>query len=144
MSRAADAGLRLPPAEAGLTLIEMLVVLAIIGIASGATVMSLSSHGPGAEVEARRLARSMQAAADGAMLGGPPTAIRVEATAYQIGTDRHALPDGMQLEGMPATPTALALDDTSAVDLTLLRGDEAWAVRFDGLRATASRTKATR
>jgi general secretion pathway protein H len=138
LSLAGEAASMRSPAEAGLTLIEMLVVLAIIGIASGATVLSLSSHGPGAEVEARRLAGSMQAAADGAMLGGPPAALRVEATGYQVARERHVLPDGMRLEGVPATPAALALDETSTVDLTLVRGDEAWDVRFDGLRASAS------
>ncbi len=121
-----------------MTLIEMLVVLAIIGIASGATVMSLASHGPGAEVEARRLAGTIQAAADRAMLGGPPAALYADANGYRVGIDHHVLPDGMHLEGVPGA-APLALDDTSAVDVTLVRGDEAWAVRFDGLRASATR-----
>lgn len=144
MSSFAAARPTVASAEAGLTLLEMLVVLAIIGIASGATVMSLSSHGPAAEVEARRLAGTMQAAADGALLGGTPAALYADARGYRIGGDRHALPDGMRLEGVPTTVAPLALDDTSAVDLTLVRGDEAWSVRFDGLRASASRALPSR
>ncbi|UAJ10262.1 prepilin-type N-terminal cleavage/methylation domain-containing protein [Glacieibacterium megasporae] len=128
--------------DAGLTLIEMLVVLAIIGVASGATVLSLGSHGPGAEVEARRLAGTIQAGADAAMTGNAPISLRADAGAYQVGPNRHVLPDGMRLEGAPVAP--VTLDDNSAVDLTLVRGDEAWNVRFDGLRATAARAVAAR
>ncbi len=127
-------------ADAGLTLIEMLVVLAIIGVASQATVLSLGSHGPGAEVEARRLAGTIQAGADAAMTGNAPVSLRADAAAYQVGANRHVLPDGMRLEGAPAAP--VTLDDNSAVDLTLVRGSEAWNVRFDGLRATAARAAA--
>jgi general secretion pathway protein H len=137
-----DAGLKLPVADAGLTLIEMLVVLAIIGVASGATVLSLGSHGPGAEVEARRLAGTIQAGADAAMTGNAPVSLRADAAAYQVGSSRHVLPDGMRLEGAPTAP--VALDDNSAVALTVVRGDEAWTVDFDGLRATASRSATPR
>lgn len=131
-----------PAADAGLTLIEMLVVLAIIGVASGATVLSLGSHGPGAEVEARRLAGTIQAGADAAMTGNAPLSLRADAAAYQVGSNRHVLPDGMHLEGAPAAP--VALDDNSAVALTLVRRNEVWAVDFDGLRATASRAATPR
>ncbi|QYE36770.1 hypothetical protein KZX46_09650 [Polymorphobacter sp. PAMC 29334] len=120
----------------------MLVVLAIIGVASGATVLSLGSHGPGAEVEARRLAGTIQAGADAAMTGNAPLSLRADAAAYQVGSNRHVLPDGIRLEGTPAAP--VTLDDNSVVDLTLVRGDEAWNVRFDGLRATAARAAAAR
>lgn len=127
--------------EAGLTLVEMLVVLAIIGIASGATLLALAPpRGPGVEVEAHRLAGVMQQAADATMTTDVPAALVADASGYKVGRgERHALPDGMSIVGAPAEPQALALSDAAAVDLTIARGDEAWAVSFDGLRATASK-----
>ena len=45
---------------------------------------------------------------------------------------------------LTAPALALPLNDTSAIDLTLVRGDEVWDVRFDGFRATAVRATAPR
>lgn len=136
-------------AEAGLTLIEMLVVLAIIGVASGATLLSLAPRRSiGVEVEARRLAATVQQAADATMASDGPTAIVVDAAGYRLdgigAAPRHDLPAGIGLVGAPANPVALALGNGAALDLTIARGSDAWTVSFDGLRAVATRAATSR
>lgn len=148
MRPAGEAGLTLPAGEAGLTLIEMLVVLAIVGVASGAAVLSLSpSRGVGVEVEAGRLAAAIQASADATMVGALPAALLADAAGYRVAQRvdgkwrgaRHDLLDDVRLEGAGAAGVPLALGDGGAIDLTLVRGAEAWTVRFDGLHATVAR-----
>lgn len=136
MSRA-DARLARAPAEAGLTLIEMLVVLAIIGVVSGATMLSLApARSIGVEVEARRLAVALQGAADAALVADAPVVLAADAAGYSLGKARHELPEGMRLAGVPAAPLVVG---EVPLDLTIARGGDAWSVRFDGLRATAFR-----
>ena len=58
------------PDQAGLTLVEILVVLAIIGVMAGATVLAIGAGGGGVrtETEARRLASRLELAADETMV----------------------------------------------------------------------------
>ena len=58
--------------EAGLSLVEMLVVLAIIGVLAGSTVLGIgaASRSSSIEAEARQLASRLQLAADEAMISG--------------------------------------------------------------------------
>ena len=133
---------RAVPCNRGLTLIEMLVVLAIIGVVSGAAMLSLSpTRGAGVEVESRRLAGAIQSAADATLVSDHSVALRVDASGYQIDGqgERHLLPDGIVLAGTPLAAASIPLGETTAIDLTIVRGDHVWAVSFDGLRATASR-----
>ena len=67
-------------ADAGLTLVEMLVVLAIIGVAAGAVTLGIgaATRAPSVESEARRFAGRLQAAADDAMLGDRMIALTVD------------------------------------------------------------------
>ena len=117
----------------GLTLVEMLAVLAILGIASGAAALSLAvRRGASVEGEAHGLARSIQASADATLTGAPPSLLTVDPRGYVVGDARHDLPPGMRLDGAGG---AVGED---ALALRIARGDEAWAVDFDGLRATAS------
>ena len=55
--------------ERGFSIIEILIVLAIIGVAAGAVSLGIGSatRAPNVEAEARRLAVRLQAAADDAM-----------------------------------------------------------------------------
>ena len=126
----------------GLTLIEMLVVLAIIGVVSRAAMLSLSpTRGAGVEVEARRLAGAIQSAADATLVSDHPVALRADASGYQIDGqgERHLLPEGIVLADAPLTAASTPLSETAAIDLTIARGDDVWAVSFDGLRTTVSR-----
>lgn len=72
--------------DAGLTLIEMLVVLAIIGIASGMTLLSLGGgrRSLSSEAEAHALANQLQLAADQTLLGDRSLALAVDPHGYAI------------------------------------------------------------
>lgn len=127
--------------DAGLTLVEMLVVLAIMAVGAGATVLSLSpQRGGGAEIEARRLAAIVQAASDRAMASDASAELVIESSGYQIvPASRYGFPAGIAAV-VPTTETfALTFDAAPPFDVVLARGDDRWRVRFDGLRATAVR-----
>ena len=73
-------------AEAGITLIEVLVVLAVIGVATGATMLGLNAvdRNTRAEAEAVRLARQLSISVDDALVGGAPLAMIWDAQGYQF------------------------------------------------------------
>jgi general secretion pathway protein H len=141
--------------ERGLTLVEMLVVLAIIGISTAAAVLAMGSgHDGSGPAEAQRLLARIQLAADEAMISDRSLALAVAPTSYAVlersdagaswqpttlaGIDDiHKLPSGMQLSAPPAGEL-LPLDAAAAgrpFAVTLVRGDQRWTVSFDGMRA---------
>ena len=58
--------------QAGMTLVEIVVALAIVGVMSGIAVLSVGAadRGAGAETEARRLAARIGLSADRALIDG--------------------------------------------------------------------------
>lgn len=138
-----------------MTLVEMLVVLAIIGISTATAVLAMSGgHDGNGQAEAERLLARVQLAADEAMIGDRSLALAVTPTSYAVMErsdaglswqptrlngldDEHKLPAGMQLS-VPPDGTLLPLDaDTSGrpFAVTLNRGTQHWTVAFDGMRA---------
>ncbi len=141
--------------ERGLTLVEMLVVLAIIGISTAAAVLAMSTgHDGNGQAEAQRLLARVQLAADEAMIGDHSLALSVTPTSYAVlerseaglawqpttlgGLDDvHKLPPGMRLSA-PPDGLLLPLDANAAGQpfaLTLDRDAQHWTVSFDGIRA---------
>lgn len=137
-----------------MTLIEMLIVLAIIGVAAGAVTLGIgaATRAPNVETEARRLATRLQAAADDAMLGDQLIALTTEPNGYgfaQMGpnglvprTDDalafHRLPGGMAMTLSAAPPVVLGVDGTGqALSATIVGGDQRWRVEYDGVTAHA-------
>ncbi len=142
--------------DAGLTLVEMLVVLAVIGVMGSVAVLGLgaSDRSSSAQAEAQRLAASIQFAADEAMLSDQPAALGWDDGAYwfvewnperrewqahdraDLGK-RHELPEQMSLSGnSPRRPVAIGDGSPdSALAFTLAGGSRSWRVRFDGLNA---------
>ena len=68
--------------EEGFTLIELMVVLLIIGLAAGAVILSLPDPRGRLSDEAERFAARTVAARDLAILEGRPVAVRVTARGY--------------------------------------------------------------
>ncbi|WP_446830080.1 type II secretion system minor pseudopilin GspH [Candidatus Foliamicus sp.] len=66
----------------GFTLIEILVVLALIGLLAGMAVLSLGASGSGVEREARRLAATLRLAVDESRLQGRVLGLRFDARGY--------------------------------------------------------------
>ena len=141
-------------AESGMTLVEMLVVLAIIGVAAGATVLSIgaATRAPSVESEARRLSSRLQSVADEAMVDDRPLALTWDAKGYAFldwdgrgwrspadeGHARHRLPAGISLDMGRRTPPLLLGVDGSGVPaaIALTTGKDRWLVVYDGLTAT--------
>ena len=145
--------------DAGLTLFEMLIVMAIIGIASGAAVMGTSvlTRDNRARDEARHLAVLLQVAGDEALVNGQPLALEWseggygfrrwlgDAAGWGAALDARlasfrALPSDLILtrrDGQTG-PVSIAPDGMgSAVTLQLDGAGALWSVAFDGLRARA-------
>ncbi|MFD1786590.1 prepilin-type N-terminal cleavage/methylation domain-containing protein [Sphingomonas floccifaciens] len=141
-----------------MTLVEMLIVLAIIGIASGGVALAIGSatRAPSVESEARRFATRLEAAGDDAMLGDRMIALTVDDSGYSFtkvasdgvipkGTpklDHHTLPGGVAMTLDQAPPLLLGLDGLSKpLTATLTSGSQVWVVRYDGLTSTVTRAE---
>lgn len=87
--------------EAGITLVEMLVVLALIGVTAGAVGLGLgpAMRGPDAQAEGRLLAARMHRASEEALLTGQPVAL--------VWTDRDYRFLALGPEGWAAHPVPL-------------------------------------
>lgn len=128
--------------QAGVTLIEMMIVLVVVGIATGAATLGLGALGrnDAAEQEARRLAAAIGSAVDDTLISGVSQTMVWDAQGYQIGTtDRHALGGGATLarvEGAVEDVTLSAIAASLAADFVVQDSAAIWRVSFDGLSAT--------
>ncbi|WP_420384140.1 prepilin-type N-terminal cleavage/methylation domain-containing protein [Novosphingobium sp.] len=141
--------------QAGMTLVEMLVVLAIIGISTGAAVLSFGvGHGGDGQAEALRLMSRLQLAADETMASDQALALALSPTGYGVVErfdagqpwrpaalaqlhDVHTLPAGMALSSdVRMSPVPLDADGAGKpFSVTLTKGDQRWVVAFDGVKA---------
>ncbi len=142
--------------QAGMTLIEMLIVLVIIGIAASAVTLGIgaATRKPSVESEARRLASRLQAAADDAMLGDRLLAFTAQPHGYGFATlgtggrmavrtegtlAPHTLPGGITLTLDVRPPVVLGVDGSGRpLSAIIDNGSQRWLVRYDGLTATAA------
>jgi len=139
--------------EAGLTLVEMLVVLAIIGVTAGAVVLAVGrAGGGGAQAEARRLATRLALAADETMVTDRALALDWDTKSYRFlewngkawvksGTpalEAHDLPGGLKLEIGASRPLPIGADMGGAtLEARIGSARDKWRVAFDGVNATA-------
>ncbi|MGK6318200.1 prepilin-type N-terminal cleavage/methylation domain-containing protein [Sphingomonas sp. DT-204] len=137
-----------------MTLVEVLIVLVIIGIAASAVSLSVgaATRAPSVESEARRFALRLQAAADDAMLGDRMVALTADKGGYGFAKvdadgaipggrpeiDPHRLPGGITMTLSAAPPLVLGLDGAAKpLVATVTSGRQRWIVRYDGLTAVA-------
>jgi general secretion pathway protein H len=71
-------------AERGFTLVELLVVLVIVGLASAAVVLAMPRDGEGLAMQAERFAARAKTARDTALIEARPMAVRIDAEGYEI------------------------------------------------------------
>lgn len=137
-----------------MTLIEMLVVLAIIGVMAGLTVLGMGGAARGANIEseARRLADRLQLAADEVMVSDRPIALAWDAKGYGFlawdgrgwraedgaAFARHALPAGLRLTLPARGPLPIGYENGGLPFVARLAGaGQSWAIGYDGLSVTA-------
>lgn len=145
--------------DSGMTLIEMLIVLVIIGVAAGGVALGVgvATRAPSVETEARRLALRLQAAADDAMLGDRIIAFTVDKNGYgfaAVARDGSMVPlgDALAFRRLPggitvhidvAPPVMLGVDGNGRpLTATIENGEQRWVVRYDGMTASARRAEA--
>lgn len=139
------------PGETGLTLVEMLVVLAIIGIMAGVVVIGMGSAGDrSAEIEAKRLAARLTLAADEAMVSDKALGFAWDKDSYRFlvedngvwrddkagALEPHQLAGGVAIDAKARSP--LRIGDGMPAELKLSTSKRSWVVHFDGATAKAS------
>lgn len=139
-----------------MSLVEMLVVLAIIGIAASATVLGVGAATRGGSVaaEANRLADRLQLAVDDVMVSDRALAFVADERGYGFvaraangwraeeseGFARHELASGIRLDmGKMQGPVPVGADGQGVPIAVTLRSDAGdWHVAYDGLNVTAA------
>jgi general secretion pathway protein H len=133
-------------AEAGVTLVEILVVLSIIAIAAGAVMLRLGigRSDDALTSTAQMLALTLTQASDTALSTGEDRVLEVGGLGYSLHPASVAavwtpLPDlTLTRSDAAPDPLRLAADGTSEpFQLRLSQGGRFVTVAFDGLRATA-------
>jgi general secretion pathway protein H len=129
-----------------MTLVEVLVVLAIIGITAGATVFGLgvATRGVSTASEAQRLASRLRLAADDIMVDDRAVAFVWDEKSYRFegadgtgGLAPHHLPSGVRLVGAGRAP--IGVDGSGVpIDARLESSADSWRVRYDGLTVSAN------
>lgn len=133
--------------RAGFTLVELLMTVAIIGLAAGAVVLSVPDPRPSVAEDAERFAARLSRAREEAVLSNRPVAVEATAAGYGFssfdGADWTALEDGpfgqkQWSDGVsvsPAGSTRVVFDPTGVAEpatLTLSRDGRASRVEIDG------------
>ncbi len=124
----------------GFTMVELMVVLFIIGLAATAVVLAVPEQGGSLQAEAERFAARAKAARDAAIVEARPVALTIDSRGYGFARRsggewrsgaRHAWAQGTAAEAAPAAGTRF--DSTGLAEpltLILRRGERQAAVRI--------------
>ncbi|MGF1462891.1 MAG: type II secretion system minor pseudopilin GspH [Maricaulaceae bacterium] len=74
--------------SAGFTLVEVIVVVGVLGLAAGVVALTLPAREDAAETAARAFARTLDRAADQAIISGLPVGVRITARGYAFAERR--------------------------------------------------------
>jgi len=126
--------------ESGLTLVEMLVVLAIIGIVGSIAVLGVGGdRSVNVEAEAQRLASEIRQASDSALVTDRPVTFAWDSGGYSFsGAERRELPSGVQMTVPEASSPILFSPDgpNRALSIGVAADETAWLVKYDGFNVT--------
>jgi general secretion pathway protein H len=126
--------------ENGFTLVELMVVLVIIGLAATAVVLAMPELGGSVESEAERFAARAKAARDSAIVEARPVALRIDGAGYVVArrsggewreASRHEWADGTRADVRGTLAGGTRFDSTGLAEplrLTLQRRGRAVAV----------------
>ena len=126
--------------QAGFTLVELMVVIVIIGLAASAVVLAMPETGGSLHAEAERVAARAKAARDSAIVESRPFALQVGEGGYAISRrsggewkagPRHAWAEGTRVEVSGSATGGTRFDSTGLAEplrVTLRRRDRAVAV----------------
>ena len=122
--------------QAGVTLIEMMIVLAVVGVATGAATLGLASvaRDDRAERAALRLAQDISLAVDMALIEGKTRTVEWDAAGYALDA-RVDLDPSVTLaraDGLTDAVVIAADGRAGMVELVLTGADADWRVLFDG------------
>ena len=118
--------------DAGFSLVELMVVLAIAGLAASSVVLSFSRGEGLARAEGQRLAARLGAARDAAVIGGQPMAVDVDPLGYAF---------SRRAGGVWATPGEASLQARAwpaGLAIRLDGGQDHRRVIFDGMGLASS------
>jgi general secretion pathway protein H len=130
--------------ESGFTLVELLVVLVIIGLAAAAVVLAIPDPEGSLQTEAERFAARAKAARDLAIVESRPALLRIEAEGYTVArrsdgawleAERYDWAEGTEVEANGADGAQSRFDSTGlAVPLhvTLRRRERQVAIAIGG------------
>ncbi|MGW8704806.1 GspH/FimT family pseudopilin [Brevundimonas sp. NPDC055814] len=117
-------------ARQGFTLVELMVVIAIIGVAAGAVMLSMPDPRPTLAVEAERFAARLTLAREEAVMTNRPVALRADAAGYGFESFDGAVwtpltgvlaPEAWGECGAVAAPARAVFDPTGGADAASVR-----------------------